>query len=243
MRFDVRWLGVSLSIMTAGATFAACGSEVSTATGGGGAGAGGTSTTTDTTTVTTSTTMTTSSSSSSSSSSGTTSSSSSSSSGGGNACTQECALVQQCFGFDGCAQFGIDCNNPAPQAQCLIDCIGQGNPTCNNIQQVATACFGVCQNVTDGGPPPPMDGGPGGDCQGCAIGQCQGAAFACAQNQACMGWLGCVGQCEQSSNPGCPAACDMQFAAAKPLFDSLYACTCNNCAMECGALDPCAHVP
>lgn len=144
-----------------------------------------------------------------------------------------------------CQQFNIDCSTVGNQFDCQLDCL---NATpCQNLNfATIQACNTMCMGGPMDGGPPPMDGGMmGGDCQGCAIQQCQIAAFTCAQNQACMGWLGCVGQCQEAMppDPACAAACDAQFPSAKPMYDALYSCTCQNCSTACSALDPCSHMP
>lgn len=253
MRFGLGILGFVVVAGTTAAFLSACGSTVTELPGGNGGGAvggaggsGGTTmttvvssggdTTTGTGTMTTTTTV-----------SSSSSVASSSSSGGDSACVQDCALVKMCFGFDGCSQFGIDCANPNPQAKCVIDCIGQSNPTCQDIQGVAQMCFGACQNMgttTSSASASSSGGGGGLQCQTCAAQKCGMAAQACFQNQACQGWLQCTGGCQQANmGPDCYTACDTQYASAKPQYDAVYACTCTNCPMQCAGADPCNHGP
>lgn len=229
MRVDLRFLGFALAVSTAGAVFSACSGEVTTNTGGAGTSSQTTSSTTTDTTTTSSTTTTTSS----STSTTTTTTSSTTSTLSGNSCMMTCGLVVQCFGFDVCGMFGIDCNNPIPQAQCAIDCIDMANPDCSNIQGVATACFTSCMGMMG-------DGGMGGSCQQCAGMSCMGEVGACFGDGECQDWLQCIGGCQDST---CTANCDTQYANAKPLYDAVYACTCANCSSQCAVGDPCSHVP
>jgi hypothetical protein len=156
----------------------------------------------------------------------------------GDPCMNACAHIQQCFGFDVCAALGmqIDCSNP--QNVCIADCVY--NTSCSMISmQTFQTCQQQCQGTATDGGGATSDAGSPMACQQCAFGSCQQAIGACAQNQQCMGWLGCVGQC---TTPACATQCDQQFAGASALYQPVYSCTCLNCQGPCGLTDPCAHV-
>ncbi|MFO0546894.1 MAG: hypothetical protein U0271_00835 [Polyangiaceae bacterium] len=147
----------------------------------------------------------------------------------GTPCEQLCQKIEGC-GFPGCAQAGIDCNNPQTDcpATCLQDAtcadlvaVVQGNPP----PEIAT-CLQGCQ-------------GGGQTCQQCIQNSCVQAATPCFQDNSCQGWLGCVQNCQTSQ---CFFDCDAQFAGSAPLYDPIYACACQNCGMECAmGLEPCSH--
>jgi len=155
----------------------------------------------------------------------------------GDPCMNACAHVQQCFGFDVCTLLGMQIDCSVPQNVCIADCIY--NTSCSTISmQTFQTCQTMCQGGSDGGTT--TDGGTPMACQQCATQSCQQQIGACAADQACMGWLGCAGQC---TTPACATQCDAQFANAKPLYDALYSCSCLNCQAQCSAIDPCAHAP
>jgi hypothetical protein len=133
------------------------------------------------------------------------------------ACNQACQHAASC-GFDVCGMFGIMCTNVPPMYDCILNCI-DGVP-CANFMGGAFACYQMCMNMGNDGGPPPNDAG-------------------------CFGWLQCQGACYQQSpiDPTCFGNCDMMFPNAAPLYDPVYACTCTSCMSQCGAENPCSHVP
>ncbi|MFT3766379.1 MAG: hypothetical protein QM820_12835 [Minicystis sp.] len=246
MRVNLGFLGFVLVAGSAAVGFTACGSSVAEVTGGtGGAGGqGGAPTTNVTVSASSSSGLPTTAVTSSSSSSSSSSTSTSSSSGGNPKCVQGCMHLEQCnFGVT-CQQFMIDCNNVGNQYDCLLDCLN--DTPCDKLGfQTVQACNQMCQGMTTSSSSSSSSGGNPMQCQGCAFQQCQQQTFACGSNQQCMAWLGCINGCNQAMpiDPQCGFDCDTQYAAAKPLYDPLYACTCSKCSTECGSGDPCAHVP
>jgi hypothetical protein len=86
----------------------------------------------------------------------------------------------------------------------------------------------------------PGTGGSGGgsaqDCQACAQTSCLAELSNCQANAACSPWLTCIQGCQDAA---CSDMCDQQYANAKPLYDSVYACTCASCMTECSVFDTC----
>ena len=239
MRIGTYSLAIVLALGASTLGFAACGGNVTVATSGtGGHGAGGAQTTTTVTSTTGNATTT----GPTSSATGPTSASATSSSGGGDpACVSGCAHLASCNLPFSCSAAGIDCTKVGNQYDCLANCF-----SAVPCAQIGFATYQTCmaQCASDGGP---TDAGmPGASCQPCAIQKCQGEAVACAQDQTqtCQKWLMCVQPCNTAmpQDPTCATKCDAMFAAAKPLYQPLYACSCMNCSTECAGSDPCSHV-
>ncbi len=74
------------------------------------------------------------------------------------------------------------------------------------------------------------------DCFNCSTANCINEINACQFNATCQPWLQCVQMCTDSA---CTDMCDMQYPNAKPQYDQIYACNCNNCTTECAMFNPC----
>jgi hypothetical protein len=145
--------------------------------------------------------------------------------------------------------FGINCAMPNPNATCIIDCIGMAQPTCNNIQGVATGCFQSCMgNMTTSSATGSSSTGGMQSCGSCtsgANGKCNGPVLTCFQDNAthCGSWLSCANGCTTGMmGPSCYAACNSQYPQAAAEYDAIYACSCTSCATECATGDPCSFV-
>jgi hypothetical protein len=158
----------------------------------------------------------------------------SSTTGGGNTCEQACQHAATC-GFDVCAQFMLDCNNPLAEcpAACILDasCGDLLAIAMGSIPPVLGACLFECQQGTGGG-------GTGGGGQGC--GQCAFGADCfdpCFNSQNCMAWGQCALGC---GDPGCYADCNAMHPEAVAEYTQIYACMCTSCQAECATeVDPC----
>ena len=178
----------------------------------------------------------------------------SSSTGVIDSCNNACDKASMC-GLDFCGQFGINCGNVPPQAQCSLDCISNG--ACGDIAKLAMqnfatplgACLLGCQGMGPGGVgssgvgvgstgsgPPPMA------CQQCTFQQCGGPLFQCNAKKgpgSCSHWLQCAQGCGQDSM--CLFGCDAQFPNAAPQYDAVYSCLCTSCDASCAGENACAH--
>jgi hypothetical protein len=153
-------------------------------------------------------------------------------------------------GLNFCGQFGINCTNPPPQAECPLACIANGS--CSDIAKLANqnfatplgACIIGCQGMGPGGAQASVGSGPPpAGCQQCTLQQCGGPIFACNSKKgpgSCSQWLQCAQNCGQDSM--CLFGCDGQFPNAKAQYDGVYSCLCTKCDASCPSEDACAHL-
>ncbi len=100
--------------------------------------------------------------------------------------------------------------------------------------------------ISDAGPDPdPGDCGSEPTCSACDIcaneGPCRQARDACEQNQECVDFLECIGQCDGNPDPQCVPNCDNDYPEPMRIMaEEWWRCVhCDHCVGPCGTGPQC----